>query len=77
MHSLRERKMDKESRDPESIREELGTLLDELSQICAKLEKIADDLPENVDRQQCMALARSMYPTIIRAHKFEEGIVFP
>lgn len=77
MHSLRERKMDKESRDPESIREELGTVLNELSQICAKLEKIADDLPENVDRQDCMALARSIYPTIVSAHKFEEGIVFP
>jgi hemerythrin-like domain-containing protein len=69
--------MTEESRDPEMIRAEMGARLNELSAICAKLENIADGLPENVDRQDCMKLARTIYPTIVSAHKFEEGIVFP
>lgn len=77
MHSLRERKMDEESRGPETVRAELAARLKELSEICERLEHIADGLPENVDRQDCMQLARSIYPTIISAHRFEEGVVFP
>jgi len=69
--------MSEESRDPEKIRVELGDKLSTLSSICSSLEEIADGLPENVDRQNCMTLARTIYPTIVNSHRFEEGIVFP
>jgi hemerythrin-like domain-containing protein len=69
--------MGEENRDPEKIRTELGDKLSTLSAICARLEEIADGLPENVDRQDCMELARTIYPTMVSSHKFEEGIVFP
>jgi hemerythrin-like domain-containing protein len=64
-------------RDADAVRLELGVTLDRLSAICQRLEAIADGLPENVDRADCMELARTIYPTIINAHHFEEKVVFP
>lgn len=72
-----ERKMEEASRNPETVSAELAVRLMELSEICAKLESIADGLPENVNPQDCIKLARSIYPAIVSAHEFEEGVVFP
>ncbi len=45
--------------------------------LCARLEAIADGLPGRVDRQECLVLARDIYPLIKEAHGFEERELFP
>ncbi|MEW7009402.1 MULTISPECIES: hemerythrin domain-containing protein [unclassified Lentilitoribacter] len=45
--------------------------------LCDALEKIADGLPSNVDRQECLHLAKSIFPIVKRAHEFEEKNLFP
>ena len=44
---------------------------------CAELEAIADTLPDNVDRQACLRIARGICPALRDMHAFEEGLVFP
>ncbi len=46
-------------------------------QLCDRLERIADGLPHEVNRQECLALARCICPIIKRAHNFEEENLFP
>jgi iron-sulfur cluster repair protein YtfE (RIC family) len=64
-------------RDAEAVRAELGAKLDQLSAICERLERVADGLPENVDRADCLELSRTIYPTMVKSHHFEEKVVFP
>ena len=45
--------------------------------LCTALESIADALPEDVRNDDCLALARSVYPVIHRSHVFEEDVLFP
>ncbi|MEO0546932.1 MAG: hemerythrin domain-containing protein [Pseudomonadota bacterium] len=48
--------------------------------LCDLLESIADDIPEDpkaVDRQRCLAAARKIFPTVKKAHDFEEQRLFP
>ena len=45
--------------------------------LCDVLEKIADQLPDRVDPQNCLHIARSIYPTVKKAHTYEENKVFP
>ncbi|MGB7286286.1 MAG: hemerythrin domain-containing protein [Salaquimonas sp.] len=45
--------------------------------LCNALEKIADALPANVDKQECLYVARSIYPVVKSAHEYEEKTVFP
>ncbi|MEM1039957.1 MAG: hemerythrin domain-containing protein [Pseudomonadota bacterium] len=48
--------------------------------LCDLLEAIADDIPEDpkaVDRQRCLAAARQIFPTVKKAHDFEEQRLFP
>lgn len=45
--------------------------------LCDALEKIADDLPTKVDRQECLHIAKNIFPIIKRAHEFEETQLFP
>src|SRR3954471_13658543 len=45
--------------------------------ICDLLEAIADGLPSNIDRQECLVLARSLGPMLRRAHDYEEQVLFP
>jgi len=47
------------------------------SQLCNQLEQIADELPYRVDHQRLLMVARSIMPTVKRAHSFEENRVFP
>lgn len=44
---------------------------------CARLEAIADALPDQIDRQTCLETARTLYPVIKALHEFEEGHIFP
>ena len=45
--------------------------------LCDSLEEIADGLPNNIDSQECLHVARSIYATVRRAHDFEENVLFP
>lgn len=46
-------------------------------ELCDVLEKIADQLPDQVDPQNCLNVARSIYPTVKKAHAYEENQLFP
>ena len=46
-------------------------------QLCDRLEAVADGLPNAVDRQECLVLARDIYPSVKAAHEFEEEELFP
>lgn len=48
-----------------------------LYDLCDHLEAVADQLPDRVDRQYCLHLARMIYPVVKSAHEFEENVVFP
>lgn len=45
--------------------------------LCTRLEAIADGLPANINRSDCMVAARALGPVLNRAHSLEESIVFP
>ena len=45
--------------------------------LCCQLEHIADQLPDNVDKQGCLHVARSIHPIVANAHAFEENVLFP
>jgi hemerythrin-like domain-containing protein len=45
--------------------------------LCELLEAIADSLPANIDRQQCLVLARSLAPMMHRTQAYEEQVLFP
>lgn len=60
-----------------SIFDELNGHLKTQIALCDALEKIADDLPTKVDRQECLHIAKNIFPIIKRAHDFEETKLFP
>lgn len=45
--------------------------------VCDALEAVADSLPNNVDRQQCLLLSRALGPLLFRTQELEEKQVFP
>ncbi|MBO0661931.1 hemerythrin domain-containing protein [Jiella sp. CQZ9-1] len=45
--------------------------------LCSALEEIADALPDNLNTQGALHVARLIGPTIRRAHAFEEETIFP
>lgn len=59
------------------IFEALEFHLDTQLEICDQLEKLADSLPNEVDPQNCLVLARSILPALRHAHEFEETRLFP
>ena len=46
-------------------------------ELCDQLEAIADALPQTIDRQKLLIIARSIFPTLKMAHYFEEKRIFP
>lgn len=70
---------------PESARSQVGRGLAghmednhrALLALCDHLEKIADGLPDHVDRQDCLILSRALGPMIQRLQDFEEHEAFP
>ena len=59
------------------IEQEMKHHFSELYDLCNQLEEIADALPENVDGQKLLTIARRIFPTIKTAHYFEEKRIFP
>lgn len=45
--------------------------------LCDALEDFADRLPDDVTADECLAFAQMVYPTVHRAHQFEENVLFP
>jgi len=45
--------------------------------LCNELERIADALPNNVDRQACLSLGRIVADTTAKIHRREEDVLFP
>ena len=56
---------------------QLGKHLRACLDLCDALEQIADQLPENLECQQCIEVAGSIYPTVKQSHEFEEKSLFP
>jgi hemerythrin-like domain-containing protein len=56
---------------------ELQHAFDRQMSLCDLLENIADSLPERLDRQQCLHVARLIAPLIRQAHMAEEQLLFP
>lgn len=46
-------------------------------ELCMRLERIADSLPDNIDRQECLSISWQIYPIVKEAHRFEEETLFP
>ena len=46
-------------------------------ELCAKLELLADKLPNDFDTQDCLVLAKNIFPILKNAHDFEEQVLFP
>jgi Hemerythrin HHE cation binding domain len=55
----------------------LDQFLAQQSRLCEKLENIADALPNDADRQDCLQLSQALLPLIKRVHDYEEHTVFP
>lgn len=66
-----------ENRKLESIARRLCEHMNLNYNLCCQLEHIADNLPDNVDRQECLYVARSVVPMVKLAHDFEENVLFP
>jgi hypothetical protein len=45
--------------------------------LCEALEDVADSLPANVDRLQCLAIANLLVPLLRDVHRYEEDVIFP
>lgn len=46
-------------------------------ELCAALERVADDLPARVDRLGCLSIASNLVPLLRACHHLEEEAVFP
>lgn len=53
------------------------SFLAEKNRFCDRLETLADLLPDGIDNQDCLRLAQNIVPLVMRAHVFEEQVVFP
>ncbi|WP_269933153.1 hemerythrin domain-containing protein [Aminobacter sp. HY435] len=45
--------------------------------LCDRLEAIADSLPNDLDRRECLVSARALGPRFFSIHRFEEQRIFP
>ncbi len=48
-----------------------------LLQLCDRLERVADGLPDDVDVKLCLRLARTLPDILEASHRFEEEVFFP
>ena len=55
----------------------LGSHLARQEALCVALEQLADSLPHRFDTYLGLSLARRVWPTLRRAHIFEERVIFP
>jgi hypothetical protein len=61
----------------EDLRSLVARMRAEIVSLCAELEHLADSLQQKGARQRCLMLARSIAPTVVRCHRFEEDVLFP
>ncbi|WAP67178.1 hemerythrin domain-containing protein [Jiella pelagia] len=66
-----------EGRGSLSVAAALSRELAAQRRLCDSLEAIADALPNDLDAQRTLHVARSIGPSIRRAHRFEEETIFP
>ncbi|MCR9238290.1 MAG: hemerythrin domain-containing protein [Alphaproteobacteria bacterium] len=59
------------------IRQKLARNFKSQLGLCALLEDIADSLPHNVSRNNCLLAAQNIQPIVQVSHKFEEEYLFP
>lgn len=59
-----------------TIIETCGGLWREQRMLCDALEQIADSLPDAVDRKVCLHAARLLPTLMVRAHRYEEDVLF-
>jgi len=45
--------------------------------LCDRLERLADSLPDDLNVQESLYVAQSLLPTVVMAHRFEEDRIFP
>ena len=62
--------------DASNIIETCGGLWREQRILCDALEQIADSLPDAVDRKVCLHAARLLPTLMVRAHRYEEDVLF-
>ncbi|MEM7067427.1 MAG: hemerythrin domain-containing protein [Pseudomonadota bacterium] len=63
--------------DFEALKTEISKHHSAQLELCNRLEKIADDLPDRYDKQECLSLSWQLYPAVLAGHKFEEEKLFP
>lgn len=57
--------------------EDISRLHEEKLGLCDALEAIADSLPAQVDRFECLRVGAILAPAMRRSHQFEESRIFP
>ena len=62
---------------PRIIHERLVAHHRALLDLCRRLERIADSLPDEVTPAECLAASRTVFATVKRAHQYEEETLFP
>lgn len=60
-----------------AIISELLTHHERQLELCERLESLADSLPHDVDKQECLSISWQIYPVVKAAHDFEENTLFP
>lgn len=45
--------------------------------LCDALEEIADRLPDDMDRAQCLTISQKLVPLLRRVHAYEQEVIFP
>ncbi|MCO5160620.1 MAG: hemerythrin domain-containing protein [Mesorhizobium sp.] len=55
----------------------MSRIHEEKLSLCDALEAIADSLPGNVDRFECLRVGSVLAPAMRRSHQFEETRIFP
>jgi hypothetical protein len=70
-------RQDADSWDADSVLIAYRSFLSEKNRFCDQLEILADLLPHGIDERDCLLLAQNAVPLVLRAHAFEEQVVFP
>lgn len=63
--------------EAQKVRQQLEQHLAAQAGLCTALERLADALPDGVDYNEGLFIAKIIYPTVQRAHEFEEQVLFP
>ena len=59
------------------LAQEFRRHLSRQANLCDRLERLADELPDALNVRESLYLAQCLLPTVILAHRFEEDSIFP